>query len=58
MVFFLLCYCAVVSLSLEERYYIETALKKGDSQNMIAKALNRSRSIKLLVCANMGNPIL
>jgi len=45
-------------LSLEERYYIETALKKGDSQNMIAKALNRSRSIKLLVCANMGNPIL
>jgi len=30
-------------LSIEERYYIETALKKGDSQNMIAKALNRSQ---------------
>jgi IS30 family transposase len=30
-------------LSLEERYYIEIALKKGDSQNMIAKALNRSQ---------------
>ena len=30
-------------LSLEERHYIETSLKKGDSQNMIAKALNRSQ---------------
>ncbi len=30
-------------LSLQERYYIEIALKKGDSQNMIAKALNRSQ---------------
>jgi len=30
-------------LSLQERYYIERALKNGDCQNAIAKALNRSQ---------------
>ena len=42
-------------LSLEERYYIETALKKGDSQNMIAKALNRSQgTISKEISRNKG----
>jgi hypothetical protein len=30
-------------LSLQERYYIEIELKKGSSQNAIAKALNRQQ---------------
>ena len=42
-------------LSLEERYYIETALKKGDSQNMISKALNRSQgTISKEISRNKG----
>jgi IS30 family transposase len=42
-------------LSLEERYYIETALKKGDSQNMIAKSLHRSQgTISKEVHRNQG----
>ena len=43
-------------LSLEERYYIEIALKKGDSQNMIAKALNRAQgTISKEISRNKGD---
>jgi IS30 family transposase len=43
-------------LSLQERYYIEISLKKGDSQNMIAKALNRSQgTISKEISRNQGN---
>ena len=42
-------------LSFQERYYIEVALKKGDSQNMIAKALNRSQgTISKEISRNRG----
>jgi IS30 family transposase len=42
-------------LSFQERYYIEIALKKGDSQNMIAKALNRSQgTISKEISRNRG----
>ena len=42
-------------LSLEERYYIEIALKKGNSQNMISKALNRSQgTISKEISRNKG----
>jgi IS30 family transposase len=34
-------------LSLQERYYIEIELKKGSSQNTIAKALNRQQGADL-----------
>jgi IS30 family transposase len=43
-------------LSLQERHYIEISLKKGDSQNMIAKALNRSQgTISKEISRNKGD---
>ena len=42
-------------LSLQERYYIEIELKKGSSQNAIAKALNRQQgTISKEISRNKG----